>query len=160
MVERAFQELGELLTKALISGDFALYRTILTLPMRFTPKDGPSCVLIDEAALQADFDLYVSIIRLHGVTDIYRQVLGYDRAGKGQMVVRVVTHILVRANLLVAAFPTRIVMQEGADGWRITEIESSEGHLNWALGRADVSPDGQFETQDGEAGWRGLNGET
>ena len=150
MSERAFQDLGELLTKALISGDFALYRSILTLPMKFTPKDGRSYVLTDEAALRADFDLYVSIIKLHGVTDIYRQVLGYDPVGKGQMVVRVVTHILVRANLLVEPFATRIVMQEGADGWRITEIESAEGHLNWTLGRAVVSSAGEFETKDVE----------
>lgn len=150
MPERAFQELGELLTKALLSGDFALYLSIMTLPMKFTPKDGPSYVLMDEAALRADFDIYRSIIQLHGVTDIYRQVSGYDWAGKGEMVVPVVTHILARANLLVAPFPTRIVMHEGADGWRITEIESLEGYLNWTLGRAEVSQDGRFETKDGE----------
>jgi len=154
MAERAFQELAELLTKALISGDFALYRSILILPMKFTPKDGASYILSDEAALREDFDLYVSIIRLHGVTDIYRQVLGYDPAGEGHVVVRVVTHILVRANLLVAPFVPRILLQEAADGWRIAEIESSEGHLNWTLGRASVSPLGVFET-DG-----GMNDET
>ena len=152
MAERAFQELGELLTKALISGDFAMYRSILSLPMKFTPKDGPSYILLDEAALREDFDLYVSIIRLHGVTDIYRQFLGFDPIGEGQIVVRVVTHILVRANLLVAPFPTRMLLQEAADGWRIAEIESSEGHLNWTLGRASVSSQGNFETRGGVDG--------
>ena len=155
MPERAFQELGELLTKALISGDFALYRSILTLPMKFTPRDGPSYTLLDEAALREDFDLYVAIIRLHGVTDIYRQVLDYVPDGADRVAVQVVTHILVRANLLVAPFQTRIRLQNGAGGWRIAEIESSEGHLNWTLGRATVSPAGQFETRSG-----GLNGET
>jgi hypothetical protein len=150
MSERAFQELGELLTKALISGDFDLYRSILTLPMKFTPKDGRSYVLTDEAALREDFDLYVSIIRLHGVTDIYRQVLGYDPVRPGQITVRVITHILVRATLLVEPFPTRIVLLNGPDGWQIAEIESSEGHLNWTLGRAVVSPAGRFETRDAE----------
>ena len=152
MAERAFQELGELLTKALISGDFALYRSILTLPMKFTPKDGQSYILLDEAALSEDFDLYVSIIRVHGVTDIYRQFLGCDPVGEGTIIVRVMTHILVRANLLVDPFPTRMVVQEAADGWRIVEIESSEGHLNWALGRASVSPLGAFETRGGVDG--------
>jgi hypothetical protein len=149
MAERAFQELGELLTKALISGDFELYRSILCLPMKFTPKDGPSYTLTDEAALREDFDLYVSIIRLHGVTDIYRQVQGHEPVGEGQIVVRVVTHILVRANLLVAPFPTKLLLQEAADGWRIAEIESSEGHMNWTMGRASVSPSGDFETGGG-----------
>jgi hypothetical protein len=150
MPERAFQELGELLTKALLSGDFALYRSILTLPMTFTPKDGTSYTLTDEAALREDFDLYVSIVRLHGVTDIYRRVLGFDRVDADRVVVRVVTHILVRANLLVEPFETRMSMLRGPDGWRITEIESSEGHLNWTMGRAGVSAGGQFETKDGE----------
>ena len=150
MPERAFQELGELLTKALISGDFALYRSILTLPMKFTPKDGASYVLTDAAALRDDFDLYVSIIKLHGVTDIYRQVVGIDPVDTDRVAVRMVTHILVRANLLAEPFSSRMLMQNGPDGWRITEIESSEGHLNWTLGRAEISAGGQFETKDGE----------
>ncbi len=150
MPQTAFQELGEVLTKALISGDFALYQSILTLPMKFTPKDGASYVLTDEAALRDDFDLYVSIIKLHGVTDIYRQVVGIDPVDGQHVVVRVMVHILVRANLLAEPFPSRMLMQRGSDGWRITEIESSEGHLNWTLGRAGVSAGGQFETKDGE----------
>lgn len=149
MAEHVFQKLCELLTKALISGNFDLYRSILTLPMKFTPKDGRSYILSDEAALREDFELYVSIIRLHGVTDIYRQVLGFDQLGEGRIRVRVVTHILMRANLLVAPFPTQILLQEEFDGWRISEIESSEGHLNWTLGKAKVAPSGLFET-DGE----------
>ena len=90
--------------------------------------------------MRADFDLYVSIIRLHGVTDIYRQVLCFDPQGDDTVSVRVMTHILVRATLLVEPFATRMILQRGSDGWRIAEIESSEGHLNWTLGRAVVSP--------------------
>lgn len=37
---------------------------------------------------------------------------------------------------LVEPFATRMPLTEDAAGWRIAEIESSEGHLNWTLGRA------------------------
>lgn len=143
--ERAFHELGDLLTKALIGGDFDLYRSVLTLPVRFAPKDGKAYVLKDETALREDFDLYVSIIRLHGVTDIYRRLLGHDAQADGTKILRWMTHILVGGRLLADPFPTRMLLQPQADGWRIAEIESSEGHLNWTLGRAAVTAQGQFE---------------
>lgn len=146
MPDRAFLTLGDLLTKALITGDFALYQSILTLPVKFSPRQGRAYVLHDEAALREDFELYVSIIRLHGVTDIYRQFLGHDRLDNG-IHVHWMTHILVRGTRLVEPFVTRMLVTVDAAGWRIAEIESSEGHLNWTLGRAVVSPEGNFETR-------------
>lgn len=147
MPERAFQKLGDLLTKALVSGSFDLYKSVLCLPMKFTPKDGKSYILNDEEALRDDFDLYVSIIRLHGVTDIYRQFLSVEPAAPGELYISCLTHILVRANLLTEPFSSRILVQQGPEGWRIKEIESSEGHLHWSMGRAVLTPDGKFETQ-------------
>ncbi|MBI1171518.1 hypothetical protein GC209_08965 [bacterium] len=147
MPERAFKKLGDILTKALVSGDFDLYRSVLCLPMKFTPRDGQSYVLPDEAALREDFDLYVSIIRLHGVTDIYRQFISFEPAGPGELYITCMTHILVRANLLAEPFASRMLVQHDAAGWRIKEIESSEGHLNWSLGRATVTSDGKFQSK-------------
>ena len=145
MQDRPFSELGDLLTRALIAGDFALYQSILTLPMKFTPRDGKPYVLHDLDALREDFDLYVSIIRLHGVTDIYREIRDHELTGPREMTVQVMTHILVRANRLVDPFRTSFLLRQDADRWRIAEIESSEGHLNWTLGRAVVSQSGRFE---------------
>ncbi len=150
MPERAFHELGDLLTKALLLKNFGLYRSALTLPARFAPKEGKADVLSDEAALRADFDLYVSIIKLHGVTDIYRQFLGCDRVDEGLMSVNWITHVLVRARRLADPFATRMLVRHGEDGWRIAAIESSEGHLNWTLGQATVSPEGRFVLRTGE----------
>ena len=150
MPERAFRELGDLLTKALIGRNFELYQSILALPVRFAPKDGKAYVLTTETALREDFDLYASIIRLHGVTDIYRQYLGHEPAENGRMAVHWITHILVRGQRLADPFPTRMLVGHDATGWRIAAIDSSEGHLNWTLGRADVSSDGKFELKTGE----------
>lgn len=73
MTEHVFQDLGDNLTKALLS---------------------------------ADFDLYVSIVKLHGVTDIYRRFPGVDAVRDGEMAGYWTTHILVRANRLVDRFNT------------------------------------------------------
>lgn len=147
MPEHVFQVLGDQLTKALLTADFPLYRSILTLPVTFTPQGGKPFVLADEAALRADFELYVSIIKLHGVTDIYRRFQGIELAAPTEMLARWRTHILVRATLLAEPFDTRMRVRQVEGVWRIAEIESSEGHLNWTLGRATVSPAGQFESR-------------
>ena len=147
MPERAFETLADLLTKALISGDFDLYKSIICLPMKFTPKDSEAYVLTSEDALHTDFDLYVSIIRLHGVTDIYRQFLSCEPAGPGPLYISCMTHILVRANLLAEPFASRILVQHDDDGWLFKEIESSEGHLNWTMRRAIATSEGRFQTQ-------------
>ncbi len=145
MAERLFQVLGDQLTKALVGGDFALYESLLMMPVKFTPRGGGKpYVLTDRDALREDFDLYVSIIRVHGVTDIYREILGIETLGPEDIIVRVTTHIMVRAQRLVAPFETAMHLRKGPGGWRIAEIESSEGHLNWSMGNAELSPDDQF----------------
>ena len=148
MPDHAFLKLGEDLTRALLTGDFRLYRSILILPMKFTPTGGQAYVLQTEDDLQDDFDLYVSIIKLHGVTDIYRQITRFEPAGPYQVEVHCLTHILVRANLLTEPFATRMLMRHNEDGWRIAEIESTKGHLNWTQGLAVLTPDGRFAAKD------------
>ena len=148
MPERAFGVLGDTLTKALIAGDFPLYHSIMVLPLKITPRDATAYVLSDEAALRDDFDLYHSIIKLHGVTDIYREVVAFSPAGPGQVMFHCTTHILVRANRLADPFATRMLLRQDADGWRIAEIESSEGHINWTLGRGAVSASGSFTVKE------------
>lgn len=146
MPDRVIAELSDLLTRALLTGDFALYRQILTLPMQFTPRGEKPYVLHTEAELKADFDLYVDIMRLHGVTDIYRKLLGIQSCADGAQV-RWLTHILVRATLLAEPFETRMHVVRRDGGWKIAEIESSEGHIHWTMGRAEIS-DGTFRTKE------------
>lgn len=143
MPERNLANLSDLLTRALISGDFDLYRQVMALPMQFTPRGEKPYILHTEAGLREDFEVYVGIIRTHGVTDIYRKLLTVRQTPTG-VEARCLTHILVRANLLTPPFETRIraVMAEG--GWKIAEIESSEGHIHWSMGQAEIA-DGRFK---------------
>ena len=140
-----FSEIGDRLTKGLIDGDFALYRVGMELPLRIAPRDDLPNVLEAEAALRDDFDLYHATIASHGVTDIFRQVLYVEDAAADRQRMVCLTHILARAHRLVDPLETRMTLVLRADGWRISEIESSEGHIKWTLGRAAIGPGGQFE---------------
>jgi len=146
MPERAIPELSDLLTRSLMRRDFPLYRQLMTLPLRITPRGAKPYVMATEAELRADFDLYVDIMQLHGVTDIYRKLLDITRTDYGAEA-RWLTHILVRARLLADPFETVMRLVKGEGGWKIAEIESSEGHINWTLGRAEVA-DGQFTPKE------------
>lgn len=142
MPERALGQLSNLLTKSLLSGDFEQYRQLMALPVSFSPREGKPYVLTTVEELKADFDLYVEVIRLHGVTDLYRKLLSISFTAEGA-VARWLTHILVRATLLTLPFETRMRCVHGADGWRIAELESSEGHLKWTMGAGSITG-GQF----------------
>ena len=93
-----FSSIGDLLTEALVSGDFTLYQKVLDLPLTIVPMGESPYILSDETALRRDFLLYHSVLKLHGVTDIFREVRNVldEGAGVYRIVCRV--HMMVRAN--------------------------------------------------------------
>lgn len=147
MDEGQFSGLGDRLTKALVSGDFELYAAIIWLPFRVTPRDAETYVLHDLPALQIDFDLSHSIIKTNGVTDIFRHVRQIDQIGENRARITCTTHIMARAQRIVDPFQTRIFVRDRGGLWKIYEIESSEGHINWTLGRSEIAPGGRFPTK-------------
>jgi len=140
VLDRVFEHL----TKALITGDFDLYRSVIRLPVRVEPRDGQPYELHCDADLETDFNLYRDSIALHGVTDIYRRILHQEATEQGQQIVTVETHLLEHANRIVPPFETRLTFFRHADGWRIGLVQSSLGHINWTLGKAKITPDGEF----------------
>lgn len=145
MPARAFGILGDELTKALVSGDFRLYHEVMALPLRIVSRGVGVQVIEDEAALRLDFDLYHTVMRLHGVTDIFRQVQSLHHEGEGRVRIHAKVHIMVRANRLVEPFLSVTAIQRDADdGWRIHEIESTPGHIAWTRGEAEVGTAGRF----------------
>lgn len=147
-----FQEIGDRMTRALITGDFGLYRDMMALPLTIQPREGRAYVLQDLPALREDFELYHAVIRQHGVTDIFRQLVGQDDLGPGRLRFHCLTHLMSKAHRLVDPFATRFLMEQRPEGWRIIEIESSEGQITWTLGRTEISPDGRFDSTGGPSG--------
>lgn len=145
MVEAAFARIGEDLTRALLTGDAALYAAVTCLPLTIVPLDGPAYALTDSEGLQRDFDLYHRTLVLHGVTDIYRKILDLRVEAEDRVWVHYLMHILVRANFLVEPFPSRMLLLRQGGVWRIARIETSKEHNAWALGQAEVR-DGAFRS--------------
>lgn len=135
MVGAAFQGIGDKLTAALLSGDFALYRTLVALPLTITPRTGETYVIADEAALKLDFDLYHMVLGVNGVTDIFRDVVESTQVSAHDAEIKVMTHILEHANRVADPFVTRFFLADVGGRWVIREIESSPEHINWTLGK-------------------------
>ena len=146
---RAFDQIADALTAALIAGDFAAYRSLMDLPLKISTPSGQSYLLQSEDALQQDFDAYVSVISANGVTDIYRQILGFDLSQAGEMQLRCLTHIMAKARRLIAPFETHFHLHQTKDGWRIHFIESSEDHIKWTQGQTPLAGQSPTESKDG-----------
>ena len=140
MDERAFLDLGERLTKALLGGDFVGYRALFGLPVRIAPRGGPAYVLETEEAMRHDFGLYHDVVRVQRVTDIYRRVRRIADLGGGAHRVEVEMHILSGAVRLVDPFMAAFTLIDTTEGPRITAIESALGHIRWTLGEGPLSP--------------------
>ena len=153
MVQQAFGAIGESLTRALLGGDFARFASLFALPCKMTPRGDLSYVIQTEPELRTDFELYRGNLLGRGVTDIFRQILEFTLIDPQHVRVRVLTHIMVRAQRIVEPFETHFFLCEQPEGWRIYQIESSGGHINWSLGRAEIR-DGAFQpkAQNGRDG--------
>lgn len=135
MSEQGFQDIGDRLTKALLTGDSALYRDLIALPITITPRGASAYVIEDEDCLQKDFTQYHLVLKTNAVTDIFRDLQEVTPAGPCRVVVRVITHIMAHANRVAEPFETRFFLKDLDGDWRITAIESSAAHIGWALGQ-------------------------
>ena len=157
MPGRVFAALGDRLTQALLSGDFADYARVMSLPLRVTPRGDPAYVLRTEDDLRADFQLYHDRLKGRGVTDIFRQIVEITVVDQTHLRVRCRTHIMVQAQRIVDPFETRFLLVEQPEGWLISEIESARGHIRFSLGLSEIKG-GAFTSQLGNEG--GDDGET
>ena len=129
-----FSEIGDHLTEALVSGRFDLYRKVMDLPVTIVPVGEDAYVLANEAELQQDFELYHNVLKLHGVTDIFREVRGAFDEGDGVHRILCRVHIMARANRIAEPFMSEMLIRPRAGFWRIVEIRSLATHIDWTLG--------------------------
>lgn len=129
-----FSSIGDQLTFALLSGDFDRYREIIELPLTIVPTDESPYTLSDETALKRDFQLYHSVLKLHGVTDIFREVRNVIEQPGGVYRIQCRVHMMVRANRIADPFQSEMLIRERGGQWRILEIRSLAAHIDWARG--------------------------
>lgn len=126
-----YAELGERLTQALLTADFGLFRSVVCLPLTMAPRDRTPYHVDTEAALRKMVAAYVSMIRLHRVTDLYRQITATDRTGPGEITVVFQLWVLSGGTRVVAPFVSTHHLLRTSEGWKIGCIEGSLGQTNW-----------------------------
>lgn len=136
-----FSDIGDRLTEALVTGNFDVYRTVMDLPLTIVPVGEAAYVLKDDVALRRDFDLYHMVLKLHGVTDIFREVRGVSDAGERMHRILCRVHIMARANRIAEPFFSEMLICDRAGQWRIVEIRSLAAHIGWTLGDSGQSQD-------------------
>ena len=140
------------LTRALITGDFELYKTLIHLPAVVVPRGGHAQEIRTDAELREDFDLYVQALQIQRATDIYRKILNFALMEDDWVEVTVETSILGSTGRIVEPFHTQFVLRPYGGRWQIVLVRSSFGHLRWTRGLARITPDGRFEDLHGEDG--------
>ncbi|MBB96987.1 MAG: hypothetical protein CML68_20615 [Rhodobacteraceae bacterium] len=140
------------LTRALISGDYALFRSLVYLPIVMVPRGGEAYELKTEDELRDDFDLYHQALTIQRATDIYRKILTFSHMEDDWVEVTVETNILGSTGRIVDPFHTQFVLRPQDGTWRIILIRSSFGHITWTRGKGRISPEGRFEDLSGGGG--------
>lgn len=138
MKEATFNAIGESLTRALLTGEFDLYREVMDLPITFAPRGAAAYTLKDIDALKADFELYHMSIKARHLTDIYRKVLNIQEAENGRFDVTVEMHLLASAERVADPFESIMTLHKPAENWRFCHIRSSLQHIKWTLGETDL----------------------
>ncbi|WP_136441235.1 cupin domain-containing protein [Pacificoceanicola onchidii] len=133
--DAVFQPLSEALTRALIIGDFALYRSVFVLPTQVRKRGSDSYELITTEELKADFQLYRKSIATHSVTDIFREVLSTEFSEDGRRChVHTRVRILSGTTLVLDPFHVDFDLEKTTEGWRIRGLTSATEHIDWTLG--------------------------
>lgn len=131
-----FNTLGTQATRALIGGDFALYRSAFWLPLSIEPRALKPYTLTTEADIETDFQHYHNAVSLNQVTDIVREVLDTVSIGPDKFEVSVRTDILCSTGRVLDPYINQFVLQLRGLEWRISGIRNALGHINWTLGKA------------------------
>jgi len=139
--------LGERLTRALITRDFGLYKTVMDLPLELEPRGVAPYTLTTTEALREDFNLYCDHVELHGITDIYRDVKEVETVSDEITVIICELQILSGGCRVVPPFTCIMTMRLCADNKvRLSRIQSSLGHLNWTIGKGGITQ-GKFRNR-------------
>jgi hypothetical protein len=126
--EVIYQRLLDQLSTAVINGDIATVVALFDLPFRLGTLNG-SFILTTEADV-ADHALALNrTLRQLGATDYIRLASGARFLDPGRIEGTHVTHMMRRAERVIAPFPSRMVIVERAGGWRVAQsVHALENH--------------------------------
>lgn len=145
LTEADFQAIIGQITNALIEDDFDRYRAAVSLPLTIVPRNGSAIEFDTEESLREDFALYVQSIRLHHITEIWRDVLDI-RSDERKAQVRFRSTMLSGASLVVDPWEATMTFARADKSWRMCRLDSSLGHINWTRGQAALPDTRRWDT--------------
>ncbi|WP_375256936.1 hypothetical protein [Citreimonas sp.] len=117
-----FQKNLDALTCAYFTGDFDRMRAAIALPLFKQGSRGPQ-LFATEDELRADFEKYLTEIRLRGITDLVRTVHSAHALGAARIHGTCRTHVLSGEQLVMPSYLSAITLEQGEDlAWRMTSI--------------------------------------
>ena len=135
----AFYEIDRGLSHGLITGEFASYQRHLHMPLVIERIGAATLHLDNPDELRADFQLYHDVMKLHGVTDVFREITDARRHDNGDFTIACTTHIMSRARRVLDPFATEFDLKEVNEKWLVRTIRGTIRHTNWAPGKADLT---------------------
>ncbi len=140
-----FDDLSKALSRALVSGDFALYRSVFHLPHDVIPRSGDAYTLRTEAEIHEDFDLYHAAIMAGGITRISRKILSQTEPDPDTRLIEAEVTMRKGEETLVTPFTTTFRMERRKGRWAFGRVISSLGHINWTRGQGAITQNRRFE---------------
>lgn len=117
-----FQKNLDSVTEAYFTSDFDLLRRATALPLFQQGSRGPVLFATDDD-LRRDFEKYLTVIRLRGITDLVRAVTSAHALGAARIHGTCRTHVLGGTQLLMPSYVSAITLEQGEDlAWRMTSI--------------------------------------
>lgn len=133
-----FYEIDRALSEGLITGNFQKYTERMHLPLQVIRVGAPDLNLSTMEELEADFRLYHDVMRLHAVTDIFREITAQKVHENGDITVACITHIMSRANRVLDPFGTEFDLTQVNEKWLVRTIRGTIRHTDWAPGKAGL----------------------
>ncbi|WP_425098742.1 hypothetical protein [Tropicibacter sp. S64] len=126
-----FQGLVNTVTQHYLTGDVLGLHAVIDYPITMHSRKGESQFSSFEE-MKADFELYMNEFKIHGVTDVVRNVKAARYITPTTIKGRYKTFVLNRDRMIVDPYESEMTLVKHADGsWRMQAIRHGLGHLNW-----------------------------
>ncbi len=134
-----YQELLDILSDALLEGDFEKFLPHIMLPHVMQTLSG-TLTMENEEELRRSFQGYSDSLKAHKVTNYIRLVDHAEFDGPDRISGEHTTHILHNANHLVPPYPNRFVFERQGGVWRVAASVNAIANVTWPVLMPKVPP--------------------
>ena len=127
-----FQTWLDVVGQATLDGDFDRYAVYVSVPFTLITQEA-TLTVPDRAGLRRGFDVYHTMFRTMGVTDMVRTASGVTPMGPDLLCGNYETHILRGALAIVPPFLSSMVLRHEEGLWRAASVTNSWTNRRWPI---------------------------